>query len=232
MRAIVGCAFFIRESGKNSNKTSVAQSDDNFLKSIERQEEFILKKAQQIFIIGFMSGVFALVALGMVTKSTMVWLLLLDGIAAVFSFKNKLYRQTDEMLKTRTMVAIVAMVIAFVTMVNVAKTPYVTTQSANGTQVEIASLGGMLLNNHQSTVLVFNEKDLKVTPTHASPDMVIQKYDAKINDVAIVNMKIKWRCIASIGLMFLQIFLVLSFATAPYVAKVPKVVANRIVLYR
>lgn len=191
-----------------------------------------MKKAQQIFIISFMSVVFALVALGMVTKSTMVWLLLLDGIAAVFSFKNKLYRQTDEMLKTRTAVAIVAMVIAFVTMVNVAKTPYVTTQSANGTQVEIASLGGMLLNNHQSTVLVFNEKDLKVTPTHSSPDMVIQKYSTEINDVAIVNMKFKWRCIASIGLMFLQIFLVLSFATAPYVAKVPKVVANRIVLYR
>lgn len=110
-----------------------------------------MKKAQQIFIISFMSVVFALVVLGMVPKSTMVWLLLLDGIAAVFSFKNKLYRQTDEMLKTRTVVAIVAMVIAFVTMVNVAKAPYITTQSANSKQVEIASLGGMLLNNHQST---------------------------------------------------------------------------------
>lgn len=191
-----------------------------------------MKKAQEMFIIGFMSVVFALVALGMVTKSTMVWLLLLDGIAAVFSFKNKLYRQTDEMLKTRTVVAIVAMVIAFVTMMNVAKTPYVTTQSADSTQVEIASLGGMLLNNNQSTVLVFNEKDLTVTPTHASPDMVIQKYDTEINTVAITNMKIKWRCIASIGLMFLQIFLVLSFTITPYVVKVPKVVANRIVLYR
>ena len=191
-----------------------------------------MKKAQEMFIIGFMSVVFALVILGMVTKSTLVWLLLFDGIAAVFSFKNKLYRQTDEMLKTRTVVAVVAMAIAFVTMMNVAKTPYSETRSASGTQVEIASLGGMLLNNHKSTVLVFNEKDLKVTPTHASPDMVIQKYGAEINDVAIANMKIKWRCIASMGLMFLQIFLVLSFTITPYVVKAPKLVANRIVLYR